>query len=290
MVLKSGVRAEYLGSSRVAVNNLPYFDQLLEGRRRGDERGKIFERYVHWGYWENPAAATRDPAQFVEAMERLDREVAAAGALEDGQAVLDAGCGFGGTLAAIGARWPGLRLTGLNIDPRQLKIARAQVPAAVFVEGDACALPFEPGAFDRALAVECIFHFPSRLRFLQEAARVLKPGGRLALSDFVPKSLAGSRSWIGRFLERQIGRGFGNYADWANGNYKEMARTAGLRMIVERDITANTLPTFPVILDLQRASRLAGEPSGAMVRSTRLLQWVSELGLVRYQILGFEKS
>src|SRR5438034_5931485 len=45
-------------------------------------------------------------------------------------------------------------------------------------EADACALPFPDASFDRVLAVECIFHFPSRLRFLKEAARVLKPGGR----------------------------------------------------------------------------------------------------------------
>lgn len=269
---------------------LPYFDELLEGRRRGDEGGKIFERYVHWGYWDNPAKATRHPAQFMEAMERLDREIVAGCEIQNGQAVLDAGCGFGGTLAALGARWQSLRLTGINIDSRQLDIARAQVPVASFVEGDACALPFEAAAFDRVLAVECIFHFPSRLEFLKEAARVLKPGGRLALSDFVPASLAGARTWIGRTIERQIRKGFGEYADWANGNYKAMAQAAGLRIVVERDITAQTLPTYPVILDLLRASRVAGRAVDCIIGSTRLLQWVSKLGFVRYRIVSFEKS
>ena len=40
-------------------------------------------------------------------------------------------------------------------------------------------------AFDRVLAVECIFHFPSRLQFLKEACRVLRPGGLLALSVII---------------------------------------------------------------------------------------------------------
>jgi len=271
------------------VTNLPYIDQLLDDRRRGGEMARIFGRHVHWGYWENPAEATRDPAQFTEAMERLDREVLAACEIQDGLAVLDAGCGFGGTLAAIGGRWKDMRLTGINIDGRQLEIARAQVPGVRFVEGDACALPFETAAFDRVLAVECIFHFPSRLRFLQEARRVLKPGGRLALSDFVPASLSSSRGWLGRAIERQIGKGFGDFGDWANGDYLAMARAAGLRLVVERDITAQTLPTYPVFLDLLRARCVDVEVTGSKLWPTRLLQWVSKLGLVRYRIVGFEK-
>lgn len=270
--------------------DLPYFDLLLEGRRRGEPAAKVFERYVHWGYWENPAQATRDAAEFSAAMDRLNGEIVAAAGLEDGQAVLDAGCGFGGTLAAIGARWRGMRLTGINIDARQLAVARAQVPDASFVEGDACALPFEAGSFDRALAVECIFHFPSRLGFLKEAARVLKPGGRLALSDFIPWTTAGSGSRLGRAVEKRIAKGYGEMGGgWGDGDYEAMARAAGLRVTLDRDVTANTLPTYPVLLDLL-GRRAPGEPASLMAGPTRLLEWASRLRLVRYRIIGFAKD
>lgn len=270
--------------------DLPYFDMLLEGRRRGEPAAKVFERFVHWGYWEDPSRATRDGGEFMAAMGRLNAEVLAAASLQGGQAVLDAGCGFGGTLAAIKKDFPGSALTGINIDARQLELARAQVPGVRFVEGDACALPFEDASFDRVLAVECIFHFPSRGRFLKEAARVLKPGGRVALSDFVPRSTRAHAGWLGKILEAEISKGYGAAGDgWCDGDYAAMARAAGLRVASDRDITANTLPTYPVLTGLLRSPETPSEAGRRMLRPTRLLEWLSRLGFVRYRIVAFEK-
>jgi SAM-dependent methyltransferase len=264
--------------------DLPYFDLLLDARNRGEKVSKIFEHYVHWGYWESPEKADRSQEDFLAAMERLNSELLLVADLKDHQAVLDAGCGFGGTLAEIQTRWKEMNLFGINIDPRQLEIARQQVPGISFIEGNACVLPFETSTFDRVLAVECIFHFPSRLQFLKEAARVLKPGGLLALSDFVPRKLNGSNSWIGKVIGQQIQKGYGQLGgDWIDGDYNAMARTANLRLIIDKDITAHTLPTYPVLLDLFPTPSLMSWP-------TRLLKWVSYLRLIRYRILCFAKD
>lgn len=266
------------------MNNLPYFDILLDARNRGDDLGKVFEQFVHWGYWENPKKANRSQADFLAAMERLNDQLLAAADLQDGQAVLDAGCGFGGTLQRIQNRFKEMDLVGINIDARQLEIARRQVPGVRFVEGNACALPFETSTFDRVLAVECIFHFPSRLQFLKEAARVLKPGGLLVLSDFVPLIGNSSNNWIGKMMARQIQKGYGSLGEeWSDGGYKKMAQTANLHLAMDKDITANTLPTYPVLLDLLSSPSLLTWP-------TRLLKWVSHLGLIRYRILCFAKK
>jgi len=70
-------------------------------------------------------------------------------------------------------------------------------PSFSFREGNACHLPFGNKSFDVVLAVECIFHFPSREDFFRESHRVLKTGGHLALSDFVPRKGISSLFKIG---------------------------------------------------------------------------------------------
>ncbi|TBR26456.1 class I SAM-dependent methyltransferase [bacterium] len=271
---------------------LPYFDLILEGRTQGDPAAEALSRYVHWGYWEDPARA--GGAEGLQAaMDRLNALVLDAAELADGQSLLDAGCGFGATLGSVDAARTGMKLTGLNIDPRQLAVAREKVKprsgnTLEFVEGDACALPFPDASFDRVTAVECIFHFPSRLAFIKEAARVLKPGGVLSLSDFVPEDPNAPPSWLGKWLGAQVEKGYGHLGDgWPEGDYAKMAAKAGLTVASDRDITANTLPTYPILLGL-----LAGS-SGPKVRAlrwgTRLLDWSSRLGWVRYKVVSFLK-
>lgn len=272
--------------------SLPYFDLLFEGRRRGTTAARVFDRFVHWGYWERPAEATGGAEDLVAAMDRLNALVVDSGGIRDGQSVLDAGCGFGGTLASINETRRGMSLTGVNIDKRQIAVAESAVRAGNgntmrFVEGDACALPFPNGSFDRVLAVECIFHFPSRLGFLREAARVLKPGGMLALSDFVPIR-TGPTVWPVGWVERQVSKGYGTLGSgYKDGGYAEMARAADLEIALDRDITANTLPTYPVLIDLIRSGGMDG--GGRMLGPTRLLQWLSRLGILRYRVLAFSK-
>src|SRR5262245_24213224 len=171
---------------------LPYFDILLEELSQNKrDITEAFGRHVHWGYWDAPRDANGSMADFAAAAEKLSERVCDAAAVADGQRILDVGCGFGGTVQHLNQRLRQVRLSGLNIDERQLARARQHVIARPgnevdFHEGDACAMPFPDASFDVVLAVECIFHFGSRARFFEEARRVLAPGGRLALCDFVP--------------------------------------------------------------------------------------------------------
>jgi ubiquinone/menaquinone biosynthesis C-methylase UbiE len=209
--------------------------------------------------------------------------------------VLDAGCGLGGTLASLTDRYRNLALVGLNIDSRQLQRARDQVKVKdnhrlAFVTGDACRLPFADGSFDAVVAVECIFHFPGRSRFLKEAHRVLRPGGLLALSDFVPRGITiPFLVLMFLFFRRSIENFYGN-SDVACtlSMYRSRARRAGFPSIVYDDITANTLPTYDALRRLDRGTEEGYELHAR--KANRFLELVSRAGWLRYVVLTFVRG
>ncbi|GAA2672129.1 MULTISPECIES: class I SAM-dependent methyltransferase [Actinosynnema] len=100
-----------------------------------------------------------------------------------GRSTLEVGCGQG-----VGARRTLLRsparCAGVDQEPEQVERARAAAPDAEFAVGSAGSLPFGDGEFERLLSVEAAQHFDDLGAFAREAARVLSPGGRLAVTTF----------------------------------------------------------------------------------------------------------
>ncbi len=272
---------------------LPYFDLLIDERQDGGETGQLWERQVHWGYWENPKAAEGTRADYMAAMEQMNGVLLEAGRVADGQRLLDVGCGFGGTIAQINAGHRGMHLTGLNIDPRQLAAAEAQTKAVnsnqiSWVEGDACELPFEDNSFDRVLAVECIFHFPSRERFIAEAARVLKPGGYLAVSDFVPAVMWFGKTPFWMAIRQRIAKSYGTLGTVPIRSYRAMGKRAGLQLEANRNIRKNTLPTYPFLINFFRQQG-SEDAQKMMIVGTRWMKWLSKAGLIQYRVYTFHK-
>jgi SAM-dependent methyltransferase len=71
---------------------------------------------------------------------------------------------------------------GLDAAAGMVKVARARYPAIEFQEGDAERLPFADESFDGVVAGFLVNHLPRAERALAEFARVLRPGGRVALT------------------------------------------------------------------------------------------------------------
>ncbi|HEX3255466.1 MAG TPA: methyltransferase domain-containing protein [Gaiellaceae bacterium] len=116
--------------------------------------------------------------------------IVAAGDL-DGRRTLDVGCGTGTFAVALAER--GGKVWGVDASPEMLSEARAKGSRARFKEGNAEALPFKDGWFERVVMRLSLQHV-DRPRALAEAARVLVPGGRIAIASFDPKHF--SSHWL----------------------------------------------------------------------------------------------
>jgi demethylmenaquinone methyltransferase / 2-methoxy-6-polyprenyl-1,4-benzoquinol methylase len=109
------------------------------------------------------------------------RRLAAASVVQPGDRVLDAACGTGDL--ALAAREAGGQVTGLDFSGRMLERARRKSDAIEWVQGDVLALPFDDASFDAATIGFGIRNVEDLDAGLSELARVVRPGGRLAVLE-----------------------------------------------------------------------------------------------------------
>ena len=107
--------------------------------------------------------------------------------------VLDVACGAGN--ATIPAAKTGAKTTGLDITPELLaaarRIAAEEGVEIEWIEGDAEQLPFDEGSFDAVTSVFGCMFAPDHKQAAAELARVLKPGGRMAVCAWTPEGRIG---------------------------------------------------------------------------------------------------
>jgi demethylmenaquinone methyltransferase / 2-methoxy-6-polyprenyl-1,4-benzoquinol methylase len=114
-------------------------------------------------------------------LDRRWRKLAVAEVVWPGDRVLDACCGTGDL--AVEAERRGARVVGLDFSERMLERARRKSGAIEWVQGDALALPFGDGEFDAATVGFGVRNLADLDGGLRELARVLRPGGKLAVLE-----------------------------------------------------------------------------------------------------------
>lgn len=167
--------------------------------------------HIHHGYWptlESQETQTKEQAQI-----NLIRLLLDTSKLSSNTAVLDVGCGIGGTSRYLASEH-GCSVTGITISPKQVETANRLTQAANqgheqtdssessdnggftqlgagkvrFLELDAEKMGDffndQQGSFDAVWISEALSHFPNKALFFENAKRVLKPGGKLVLADW----------------------------------------------------------------------------------------------------------
>ena len=114
------------------------------------------------------------------------RHAADAAALRPGGSALDIACGTGRLTLELRSRaGSGGRVVGLDFSERMLDVARAAHPAIEWVCADAAALPFADADFDAATTAFGLRNLAEPRAALAEMRRVVRPGGRLVVLEFL---------------------------------------------------------------------------------------------------------
>jgi ubiquinone/menaquinone biosynthesis C-methylase UbiE len=171
-----------------------------------------------------------------------------------GSRLLDACAGLAGPARFLAARY-GCRVVALELNPGRAAGARRLTrlvgleSLVQVVRGDAAVLPLATGRFDACLSQEALLHVPDKTAVLAECRRVLRPGGRLAFTDWIahPRLADGERrrlrEWMAAVTLQTLD------------GYRTLLGRAGFTAIEARDVTDEWRPVLRRRLETYRAMR-----------------------------------
>jgi SAM-dependent methyltransferase len=146
--------------------------------------------------WAAKEAAAYDAALGSRVTARLAEHLLDAVEASEGVSLLDVATGPGYVADRAVAR--GAQVVGLDLSEAMLEFARAHVPGAEFVHGDATSLPFQDSSFDAVTAAFVLLHLGRPELAVAEAVRVLSPGGRVAFTVWDEPTRG---RWLGVLLD-----------------------------------------------------------------------------------------
>jgi MPBQ/MSBQ methyltransferase len=273
--------------------SLSYFEGILDAWADG-----LVCRSVHLGFWDNTKRMPGylDQKEFEKAQAALTRHLLGGFTFQRNIDIVDVGCGLGGPFEYLNDVVSSSVISGVNIDARQLNVCASIRPKnnnnLSLFHADACRMPLPGCSQDVVICIEAMFHFSSRSSFFREAHRVLKPKGKLILTDILispgfetqdnEKCLL-SHQYISSILNE-------DYGPWPHPflgvpELCAQAAAAGFDLVYEEDITCNTLPSYSFI-----SPKAFGLNPDQLTQAGELLAWLHYHDRVVYYHACFQKS
>ena len=142
---------------------------------------RMWEENINLGYFETP------DDDLALATERANARLAEAAGLRDGMEMLEVACGVGGASRYVARRFDA-RIIATNLSRDQLAIAVDRTEGAIshritYEYADFHELPYEDNRFDVWWCMLSVLHAVDKPKVVGEAFRVLKPGGRMVLTE-----------------------------------------------------------------------------------------------------------
>ena len=196
---------------------------------------------IHFGYYDE------DHNTHDLAVANLNRVLAGHADIQPGHRVLDAGCGIGGSAIWL-AENRDAEVVGITPVPSQIRrgvrsVARRNLNHKIdLIRGDYSSIEYAENSFDVVWAMESLCHAPSKQDVYHEFFRVLKPGGRLVIAEYMRG---------GRPLEDDDEQLIHDWLrSWAipdidtDEEHFDAVSNAGFENIVNRDVTENVRPSL----------------------------------------------
>jgi tocopherol O-methyltransferase len=203
----------------------------------------LWGEHLHHGYWIR-GDETKEKAQL-----QLIEHLARVANLRSECTLLDVGCGFGASSIYLAERYEA-QATGITISPVQVEMAnqaaRKAKANAKFLCMDAEAMKFKK-PFDVVWSVESISHYPNNEKFFAGAAKLLKPNGRMAITDWFKKDGLTPREHR-KFLQ-PIEKGM-LVELHTMGRYESLMRKNGLKVVRTEILNKHCAKTWDLCLDI----------------------------------------
>ncbi|WYZ43811.1 hypothetical protein EsH8_VII_000247 [Colletotrichum jinshuiense] len=276
----------------------------------------LWGEHIHHGYWENDSE-TKEQAQvnLIQLLLRLSD-------IGENSKILDVGCGIGGTSRYL-ASTLGCSVTGITISTKQVEIANRLTKAEAekelekfeatpdhdgfvklgrgkvrFIELDAEKMgdffAGQSSSFDAVWISEALSHFPNKTLFFENAFKVLKPGGKLALADWFKGENINETDFTNDIKPIEDGMLLPPLC--TQQGYVDLAQGAGLPLIAKpKDISKDVSRTWDITWSLVQNPSLwafalsQGRDGIAFLQSFRAMRRGYANGTFQYAVMSFEK-